>query len=283
MKISEMTYSGAQRYGDRELKDSGIAEHDIDSLLLLISVTGKDRTFILTHGDEESLTEEELKLYKEAISKRRAHIPLQHITGETDFMGLTFHVSEDVLIPRIDTEFLVEEALKLINDGAEVLDMCSGSGCILLSLMKYKNDIRGVGADISDAALRLAKKNAEDLDVKDAVFIKSDLFSEIEGFFDLIISNPPYIKSEEISTLMEEVRCHEPLTALDGGEDGMSFYRKIAESAKDHLISGGHLMVETGYDQGQAVGKIFEEEGYKNIRVLRDYPGNERVVICLKS
>ncbi len=278
-----MTYSEAYAYGDRELNGSGIAEHDIDSLLLLTYVTGKDRTFILTHGDEESLTDEELKQYKEAVLKRSRHIPLQHITGETDFMGLKFHVSEDVLIPRIDTEFLVEEALKLINDGAEILDMCSGSGCILLSLMKYKNDIRGVGADISDAAIALAKKNAEDLDVNDAVFLKSDLFSEVEGLFDLIISNPPYIKSEDIKDLMEEVRCHEPHTALDGGEDGLSFYRRIAAEAKEHLVSGGHLMVETGHDEGEDVGRIFEEERYKNIRVLRDYSGNERVVICLKS
>ncbi len=198
-------------------------------------------------------------------------------------MGLEFLVSDKVLIPRIDTEFLVEEALIDINDGADVLDMCTGSGCILLSIMKYKNDINGVGADISDHALELAGKNAENLGISNARFVHSDLFTEIQGKYDFILCNPPYIRSGEIDGLMEEVRLYEPHAALDGGEDGLFFYRKIAEGAKEHLVNGGALILEIGYDQGEDVSRILKEEGYGHIRVLKDYSGNERVVKCLKS
>ena len=146
-----------------------------------------------------------------------------------------------------------------------------------------KNDIKGTGADISDAALDLARENARILGITDVNFIKSDLFGNISSVFDHILCNPPYIKSKEIGGLMEEVRLFEPLNALDGGEDGLLFYRRIAEEAKPHLNSGGSLIFETGHDEGQAVRTILEEAGYRYIEVLRDYSGNERVVKCLKS
>ena len=278
-----MTYREALEYGDKKLCESGIPEHKKDGELLLLFVSAKDRTFVLTHGDEALLSSEEEKAYKELISKRGKHIPLQLLTGETDFMGLDFYVSDKVLIPRIDTEFLVEEALKYINDGASVLDMCCGSGCILLSLMKYRNDICGVGVDISPSALSLSKKNAERLGIRNVSFRESDLFNAVEGSFDHIICNPPYIRSADIEGLMEEVRCHEPLNALDGGEDGLSFYRRIAAKAREHLNGGGHIFFEIGYDQGDDVSRIMKDAGYKNIRVIKDYSGNERVVICSKS
>ena len=278
-----MKYSDALKYGDRILSEAGIEEHLIDSGLLLQHITGRDRTFIYTYGDEDVLSGEQERSYKDALEKRRNRIPLQLITGKTDFMGLDFFVSENVLIPRIDTEFLVEEALKMVNDGAEVLDMCTGSGCILLSLMKYKNDIRGVGADISDAALCLAEKNAEALGIENVRFIKSDLFENISDRFDFILCNPPYIKSKDIEELMEEVRCHEPLSALDGGEDGLDFYRRIASGAKEYLYGGGSLIFEIGHDQGEDVAHILEKNAYGNIEVFKDYSGNERVVKCLKS
>lgn len=278
-----MTYKKDLEKGTEILKNAGIAECGRDAELLLLYVTGKDRTFLLTYGDSEEMDSRDEDEYLVLLGKRAEHIPLQLLTGETDFMGLRFFVSEDVLIPRIDTEFLVEEALIHINDGADVLDMCTGSGCILLSLMKYKNDINGVGADISEHALNLARKNAESLGITNARFVHSDLFTDIQGKYDHILCNPPYIRSGEIGSLMEEVRLHEPVNALDGGEDGLIFYRRIAEDARDHLAGGGSMIFEIGYDQGDEVSGILKEAGYGHIEVLKDYSGNERVVKCLKS
>lgn len=278
-----MTYKKDLEKGTEILKNAGIAECGRDAELLFLYVTGKDRTFLLTYGDSEEMDSQDEDEYLVLIGKRAEHIPLQLLTGETDFMGLRFFVSEDVLIPRIDTEFLVEEALIHINDGADVLDMCTGSGCILLSLMKYKNDINGVGADISEHALNLARKNAESLGITNARFVHSDLFTDIQGKYDHILCNPPYIRSGEIGSLMEEVRLHEPVNALDGGEDGLIFYRRIAEDARDHLVNGGSMIFEIGYDQGDEVSGILKEAGYGHIEVLKDYSGNERVVKCLKS
>lgn len=281
--VPAMKYNEALSKGRNILENSGIKDGKTDAFLLISYVTNKDRTFFLTYGDSEELGSAEEKEYLSLIKKRASHIPLQLLTGETDFMGLRFFVSKDVLIPRIDTEFLVEEALIRINDGADVLDMCTGSGCILLSLMKYKNGINGVGADISDHALNLAKKNAESLGISNVRFVNSDLFADVHGKYDHILCNPPYIKSREIDTLMEEVRLHEPVNALDGGEDGLEFYRRIAEGARDHLVNGGSMMFEIGYDQGEEVPEILREAGYGHIEVLKDYSGNERVVRCLKS
>ena len=278
-----MTYTETLSWGEETLRKAGIAGFKKDTELLLMHVTGKDKTFLLTHGGEESLENSELEKFKAFIDRRSSHIPLQLITGHADFMGLDFLVSKDVLIPRIDTEFLVEEAMRYVCDGADVLDMCTGSGCILLSLMKYKNGIMGTGADISPAALLLAGKNAERLGVKNAVFIESDLFSNVEGRFDHILCNPPYIRSGDIADLMEEVRDHEPHLALDGGEDGLEFYKRIASEAGDHLRGGGQMFLEIGFDEGEAVSEILKDAGYKNVEVIKDYSGNERVVTCLKS
>lgn len=278
-----MKYNEALNKGQDILVNNGIKDGKTDAFLLISHVTKKDRTFFYTHGDSEELNTGDEEEYLSLIKKRVSHIPLQLLTGKADFMGLEFLVSDKVLIPRIDTEFLAEEALIDINDGADVLDMCTGSGCILLSIMKYKNDINGVGADISDHALELAGKNAENLGISNARFVHSDLFTEIQGKYDFILCNPPYIRSGEIDGLMEEVRLYEPHAALDGGEDGLFFYRKIAEGAKEHLVNGGALILEIGYDQGEDVSRILKKEGYGHIRVLKDYSGNERVVKCLKS
>ena len=263
-----MKYNEALNKGQDILVNNGIKDGKTDAFLLISHVTKKDRTFFYTHGDSEELNTGDEEEYLSLIKKRVSHIPLQLLTGKADFMGLEFLVSDKVLIPRIDTEFLVEEALIDINDGADVLDMCTGSGCILLSIMKYKNDINGVGADISDHALELAGKNAENLCISNARFVHSDLFTEIQEKYDFILCNPPYIRSGEIDGLME---------------DGLFFYRKIAEGAKEHLVNGGALILEIGYDQGEDVSRILKKEGYGHIRVLKDYSGNERVVKCLKS
>ncbi|XME04226.1 peptide chain release factor N(5)-glutamine methyltransferase [Lachnospiraceae bacterium C1.1] len=276
-----MNYTEAYLYGKNKLEEAGITDIDADCRLLLDYATGRTLTFILAHGEEE-MPEQEEERFREVIEKRAGRYPLQLITGKTDFMGLEFEVSEDVLIPRIDTEFLVEEAMAEVEDGASVLDLCTGSGCVLLSLMKYKNNIKGIGTDISEKALELAGRNAWKLGIG-AEFIKSDLFENVSGEFDYILSNPPYIKKNVIDGLMDEVRLYEPHNALDGGEDGLDFYRIIAAEGKKYLTREGKVFVEIGYDQGEEVKKIFEDEGYINVDVVRDFAGNERVVKCSKN
>ncbi|MBR1893204.1 MAG: peptide chain release factor N(5)-glutamine methyltransferase [Lachnospiraceae bacterium] len=276
-----MTYSVCYQDAKKRLEEAGIADAESDTRLLMMYITGKDRGFIFAHGEDE-MGEDDVAAFEAAIEQRLSHIPVQHITHVADFMGLEFKTSEGVLIPRIDTEFLVEEAMRFIPDGARVLDMCTGSGCILLSIMKYKNDIEGTAVDISDAALELTKANADKLGLSPTI-IKSNLFENIEGKFDYIISNPPYIRKSDIPGLMEEVREHDPHLALDGGDDGLDFYRILAKESKDYLISEGMILVEIGYDQGSDVKAIFEAEGYIDVTVLSDYAGNERVVRCSKN
>ena len=216
--------------------------------------------------------------FLQLIEKRAAHIPLQHLTGKQNFMGLDFLVNEHVLIPRQDTEILVEEIMRDLHDGIRILDMCTGSGCILLSLLHYSNDCVGVGVDVSEDALAVARQNADRLAEKQAVFIQSDLFEKVEGSFDLIVSNPPYIRSQEIAGLMPEVREHEPHLALDGKNDGLHFYREIIKEAMLHLKRGGQLFFEIGYDQGEAVQALLAANGYTEIAVVKDYAGLDRVV-----
>lgn len=272
-----MNYSQTYKRIVTELNDFGITEAESDARLLFEYILERDRNFLLVHGDEE-IAEAELCKLNTAVEKRKKRIPLQHITGVQDFMGLSFKVNENVLIPRFDTECLVEEVLKEICDGAKVLDMCTGSGCIIISLMKYRNDIEGYGVDISKDALKVAAENADMLGVS-PLFIQSNLFENVEEKkFDYIVSNPPYIPRDVIFTLMEEVKEHDPMLALDGGIDGLDFYRGIAKSAKDYLKIGGRLFLEIGNDQGELVRNLLAEEGYKNINVIKDYAGNDRIV-----
>ncbi len=280
-----MTYAGLLKQGETELREAGIRDAKTDAYLLLNFLSGKDRTFLSVHGDTE-VEGDIIENYVNYIDRRKAHIPLQYITGETEFMGLRFEVDENVLIPRVDTEFLTEEALIVTDDGAEVLDLCTGSGCILLSVMCYKNNISGTGSDLSDAALKVAERNAERLAEQGRLrgtvrFCKSDLFERISGTFDVLISNPPYIRTAVIEELEEEVRDHEPRMALDGLEDGLAFYRAIAGEAYRYLAGEGRILLEIGYDQGEAVRRIFEEKGYRDVRIKKDYAGNERVLSCL--
>jgi len=259
------------------LKAASISEADIDARLILEYVCNTNRNTLLAHPDRE-VSESELEKVNELIRKRSERIPLQHLTSSQEFMGLDFYVNENVLIPRQDTEILVEEAMIEIMDGMRVLDMCTGSGCILLSLMKYKNEIEGIGADKSEKALEVAKINAEKLGI-DATFLYSDLFENIEGKFDVIVSNPPYIRTKVIEELEAEVKDHEPMMALDGKEDGLFFYREITKKAKNHLFNGGKLLYEIGFDQGESVSQIMRENGFKNIRIVKDYAGLDRVVV----
>ena len=272
-----MTYRECYEKGCLALQTAGIEEATLDARLLLEAVCGTNRNDLLVHG-EQLVTPEAEEKYFGWIGQRAEHIPLQQLTGEQDFMGLTFAVNEHVLIPRQDTEILVEEIMRDLHDGIRILDMCTGSGCILLSLLHYSNDCSGVGVDVSEDALAVARQNADRLAEKQAVFIQSDLFEKVEGSFDLIVSNPPYIRSQEIAGLMPEVREHEPHLALDGKDDGLHFYREIIKGAMPHLKRGGQLFFEIGYDQGEAVQALLAANGYTEIAVVKDYAGLDRVV-----
>ena len=271
-----MNRKEAYELGIKTLTEAGIEEAKSDTLLLLDALCHVSRNDILVHGEVE-IEAEQAAAFEDALKKRCTHIPVQHITGVQNFMGLDFYVNQHVLIPRFDTEILVEEVMKELHDGFSILDMCTGSGCILLSLLKYSNNCKGVGVDISEDALAVAKKNQERLGIE-ASFINSNLFEQVTGKYDIIVSNPPYIRSDVIPTLMEEVRLHEPILALDGAEDGLFFYRKIVEESPAFLNGGGMLFFEIGYDQGEEVKGLMEENGFKNVKVARDFAGLNRVV-----
>ncbi len=280
-----MRYKEIYDYGVRELTEAGITEAALDARLLLEHICHTDRNDLLVHGERE-VEEAERSLYVQDIARRKSHVPLQYITGEQDFMGLTFEVNRYVLIPRQDTEILVEEAMRYLHDGMDVLDMCTGSGCILLSLLHYSNGCRGVGVDISKEALAVAERNGIRLQKEETppyCFLQSDLFEKVEGCFDIIVSNPPYIPSGVIPELMEEVREHEPLAALDGKEDGLFFYRMISAQAGGYLRGGGYLFFEIGCEQAEAVKDIMEKEGYRDVTTVRDFAGLDRVVYGWKQ
>lgn len=298
-----MEYREAYNMGKAVLLEASVPDAETDARLLLEYVCGTNRNTLLAHGDSE-VTEEQESAYRELVEKRSQRIPLQHLTGGQDFMGLEFSVNEHVLIPRQDTEILVEEALQYLHDGMQVLDMCTGSGCILISLLHYSNNCEGLGVDVSEEALKVAERNAVKLLGTQAVrnlsgisgesadsqeppdlfvgthisFVQSDLFEKVEGKFDMVISNPPYIQSGIIDTLMPEVRDYEPRLALDGSDDGLSFYRRILEECPRYLQKGGMLFFEIGYDQGEAVSRLMEQAGFLGVMLVSDYSGMDRVV-----
>lgn len=272
-----MNRKEAYELGIMRLTEAGIEEAKSDTLLLLDGICQVTRNDILLHG-EAVLDDGLAQAFEEALTRRCKRIPVQYITGVQNFMGLDFSVNENVLIPRFDTEILVEEVMKHLHDGFSILDMCTGSGCILLSLLHYSNNCVGVGVDVSEAALAVAKQNCEKLGLT-ASFLQSNLFEKVEGTYDIIVSNPPYIKTNVIPTLMEEVKGHEPMLALDGMEDGLYFYRKIVDECPDYLCRGGMLFFEIGYDQGEAVSRLMKETGFKEVCVIKDYAGLDRVVL----
>lgn len=271
-----MTFREAICFGEEKLNIAGIEDAKHDAWLLLTFICKIDRTFYYVHMDEE-MSVEQVSEYENVLSKRAEHVPLQYITGEQEFMGIPFHVNDAVLIPRQDTETLVEEALKVVRPGMKVLDMCTGSGCILISILKNVVDVEGYGYDISKQAINVAKENAK-LNNVNATFERSDLFEDVADRFDVIISNPPYIPTDVIGGLMPEVAVYEPIQALDGKEDGLHFYRRIVEKASDYLNPGGKLLFEIGHDQGESVSSLMIEAGYKDVRVIKDLAGNDRVV-----
>lgn len=283
-----MTYRQLYEFGVQELAQAGIAEAGLDARLLLEYICHTDRNTLLVYGDSERSSLEE-QFYREVIARRAARMPLQYITGEQEFMGLSFRVNGHTLIPRQDTELVVEEAMRYLGDGMRILDLCTGSGCILLSLLHYSNRCEGVGIDISPGALAVAKENAARLGLE-AVFLEGDLFAPLEEYFaaaaeddrlfDMIISNPPYIETAVIGTLMPEVREHEPLQALDGREDGLFFYRAILRQARRYMRAGGRIFFEIGYNQGAAVRALLEEGGFADAAIVQDYAGFDRIAVA---
>jgi len=277
-----MKYREVYTDGLHKLEAAQIENADLDARLLLEHICHTTRNDLLAHGDREVSTED-FYHYKKAIEKRCQHIPLQQITGVQDFMGLEFKVNEHVLIPRQDTETLVEEAMQRVHDGMKILDMCTGSGCILLSLLHYSNDCIGTGVDVSEDALAVARENERQLREKgklksEVTFLQSNLFDKVSGKYDILVSNPPYIQTEVIKGLMPEVKEHEPMLALDGMEDGLYFYRKIITQCGEYLNRGADVLFEIGYDQGMQVKKMMEENHFIEVQVLQDLAGQNRVV-----
>lgn len=272
-----MTFREAIEVGERVLRLAEIEDAKNDAWLLLALVCKINRTYYYVHMDE-MLTEEQAKEFECVLKKRAEHIPLQYITGEQEFMGLTFKVNTSVLIPRQDTETLVEEALKIVRPGMKVLDMCTGSGCILISILKNTTGVEGIGYDISKQALIVAKENAR-LNGVATSFERSDLFENVTEVYDVIVSNPPYIPTDVIHGLMPEVSVFEPFEALDGKEDGLHFYRKIVKECRKHLTENGTILFEIGHDQGEAVSNMLRYAGFRAVRVVKDLAGNDRVVI----
>jgi release factor glutamine methyltransferase len=274
------TYKQLLQTGRELLKQKGIADADVDAWYLLAHVFQINRTDLMLKGDHTVEAEAE-EHYLKLLKQRASRLPLQHILGTQEFMGLEFEVNQDVLIPRQDTETLVEEVLKYC-EGKEVLDLCTGSGCIIISLAKLGRLRHAVGADLSEKALALAARNAHQLNVE-VELIQSDLFERVDGMFDIIVSNPPYIPSGDIEALMPEVRDHEPRLALDGREDGLEFYRNISKAAKEHLKPEGLIFYEIGYNQGEAVREILTKEGFTEVTIKKDLSGLDRVVAGRRS
>lgn len=269
------SYYEVLQNGSKNLKQQGIADANVDAWYLLDHLLGINRAEFYLHKDEP-MPEEYISKYNGLITMRSKRVPLQYITGTQEFMGLSFTVNENVLIPRQDTECLVEEVLKVCK-GKRVLDLCTGSGCIIISLAKLGEVLKATGSDICPKALEVARVNAECLEA-DVEFIQSNLFSNIEGVYDIIVSNPPYIPTEVIKDLMPEVKDNEPIKALDGSMDGLIFYRQIARELGNYLTKDGQVFFEIGHDQGPAVMELLRKEGFNNINIKKDLSGLDRIV-----
>ena len=280
MSEKKISYGEMYKKCRETLENRGVPEADLDARLILDYVCGTTHHDLLAHGDMELAPDKEKEAEK-LISLRAERIPLSQLTGQREFMGLDFHVTGDVLTPRQDTETLVEEALILIHDGMRFMDICTGSGCVALSILNYTNDTAAVATDISESALEIASENADRLLLTDRIrFEHCDLFPDAYNGekFDMIVSNPPYIRTKDIDTLEPEVRDHEPRLALDGGEDGLCFIRRIAEDARRYLYSDGWLLLETGFDQGKEASVILKDAGYREVEIVKDLGGKDRVV-----
>lgn len=267
-------------YGTGFLESRMIQDAETDAWLLLEYTANITRSFYYMNmhdpmdpGDAED--------YLLLLQRRAEHIPVQYLIGEAWFYGHSFRVNRDVLIPRMDTEILVEEAVKRLEPGMRVLDLCTGSGCILLSILK-ESSVTGVGTDISKDALLVAEMNRKRLSVS-ATWIESDLFAMVGGTFHMIVSNPPYIRTDVIDTLDREVKDFEPYAALNGGADGLDYYRRITAEAGTYLEPDGWLCMEIGYDQGKSVPDLMRSAGFADVSTVKDLSGLDRVVLGRKA
>lgn len=262
----------------QKLEKNGIDNPMLDAQLIVGSCTGMSRVQILTYPDK-ILEENQICKINEMCLKRIKRMPMQYILGVCEFMGLDFNVNEHTLIPRGDTEILVENAIEIIKDKDYklALDIGTGSGAIAVSVSKY-TEAEVFAVDISTEAIEMAKKNAMNNNVS-VKFINSNLFENVEGKFDIILSNPPYIEKEVIKTLESDVKDYEPILALDGGVDGLDFYRRIIKDCHKHINDQGSVIFEIGYNQGEAVSKLLIDKGFQNVEVKKDLAGLDRVVI----
>lgn len=262
-------------WGEETLRQAQVPDAEVDAWELMETAFAVEKSCYFLQRDDKIEDTDRERQYRGFIEQRSRRIPLQQITGRAWFMGLEFEVSDQVLTPRFDTECLVEEVERLLVPGMRILDLCTGSGCILLSLLARNLRIDGVGTDLSAGALQVASRNRDRLGIQ-AQLIQGDLFEHVTGSFDVIVSNPPYIPSEEIGGLMPEVRDHEPVMALDGGADGLDFYRRIIREAAGYLKPGGWLAFEIGCSQGEDLVRLLSEAGYTGVRTGRDLAGQVR-------
>ena len=280
------TYRELYEEGRRILEQAGLPDAALDARFLLEEVCGTNLQTLLVFP-EKKVTEEELNQYRAFIQRRKDREPTAMILGEWDFMGLTFRLNKSTLIPEQDTEVLVETALEELKRRGlgeaplRILDLCTGSGCILLSLLHELRNAGGLGTDLSEEALEAARENAVRLGLQErAAFRQGDLWEPVgDERFDLIVSNPPYVPTEVIPTLEPEVRCGEPYAALDGGEDGLVFYRRIMREAAGHLKPSGIIIVESGFDEAPQIAALMQEQKLRGIRTVKDYGGLDRVVL----
>ena len=274
-----VTISQVLHEAEQKLKQAGIETADIDAWYLMEHATNLSRASYFLQK-EGHLSSEQCVSFQTMLKKRMARIPLQYIIGYQEFMGFTFQVTPDVLVPRQDTECLVEKAL-LYCSGKRVLDLCTGSGCIIISVALLGSPASAEGVDISEAALAVAKKNAVSLSANVRLH-QSDILKSVSGIYDLIISNPPYIPSAQLDGLMPEVSQYEPRIALDGKEDGLFFYREITEQAGRFLSEEGCILFEIGCDQGKAVTELILKAGFRDVEICKDLAGLDRVVLAYK-
>lgn len=282
----------ALRRASQELDQAGVAEARREAGSLLSHVIGKDRTFLIAHA-EDLLSESEWETFDSVVARRAAGEPAQYIMGTQDFFGRAFRVTPDVLIPRPETELLVEAALQLMNSGAKssgarVCDVGTGSGCIAITLLCERDDARATAIDISEAALDIARQNARTHSVDDRIdFVLSDCFSGLDEsasrIFDLIISNPPYVSERALPGLQREVRDHEPLVALSPGADGLSVIRRLLNDSPSFLRDKGHLLMEIGFDQGETVQQLIDPNVWTLNEIRPDLQGIPRIVVLQKN
>lgn len=277
MKIKDLLLQGISI-----LKEDNIDDANIKARIILADLLDKNKEYLMIH-DEDEIEDGLNKIFLEKIERLKKHEPLQYIINKQEFMGYEFYVDKNVLIPQPDTENLVEEIIylseKIRKKELRILDMCTGSGAIAISISKLINNSLVYASDISKKALKIAEENSS-RNQANVLFFESDLFDQISELykFDIIVSNPPYIETDTIKTLSEEVK-NEPILALDGGKDGLDFYRKISKKAKNYLNKGGYLAFEIGYNQKIDVEKLLKENEYKNIYSRKDLSGNDRIVV----